>query len=385
MTTLLDRAELGARAKAVAVRFRPALPAVGLYYAIQVVGVVVLILWTSGNGLDPVTEFSRWDAGWFMRIADRGYEIVIPVDTAGQPLESTLVFFPGYPGAIAAVMAVTGLSPVAAGLVVTGLAGGIAAAGLFFLGRLLFDARVGTSLAVLWAMAPGSLVLHLVYSEALFCALAVWALVAVVKRYWILAAVLTFAAGLTRSTAIALVAAVMLAALIAVIRKRDGWRPWVALGVAPLGLGYYLALVGWYTGRIDGWLWIQSGAWKMRFDGGVFTANMVWDGLVGNENMLFTLTGFVIVASVLLLLWSFTERLPAHLYVYAVGVMVLALGAGSFWSSRPRFLLAAFVIAIPLAVLVSKLPNRALPILLPIGALAAGWYGASLMVLNVTP
>ncbi|MEV7095622.1 hypothetical protein AB0M80_22520 [Amycolatopsis sp. NPDC051045] len=58
------------------------------------------------------------------------------------------------------------------------------------------------------------------YSEALFRALAAWALVGVLERNWIMA-------GLVRPTAAALVLAVGLAALVAVIQRRDGWRLWV--------------------------------------------------------------------------------------------------------------------------------------------------------------
>ena len=74
------------------------------------------------------------------------------------------------------------------------------------------------------------------YTETLFTALAAWSLFAVMRRRWLTAGVLCLAAGLTRSVAIALIAAVGLAALVAVCRRRDGWRPWVGGALAPLGV-----------------------------------------------------------------------------------------------------------------------------------------------------
>lgn len=44
-----------------------------------------------------------------------------------------------------------------------------------------------------------------------------------------------------------------------------------------------------------------------------------------------------------------------------------------------RFLLPAFTIVLPLALLAAKLPKRALGVLLPAGALGSAWYGAFLM------
>src|ERR1039458_7172361 len=110
-----------------------------------------------------------------------------------------------------------------------------------------------------FATAPGSAALSMVYAEALFCALAVWALVALVDRRWLTAAGLTALAGTVRSTAAALVVAVAVAALIALIQaartgQRFGmwWRPLVAAVLAPLGLVGYLGYVAVATHRLNG-------------------------------------------------------------------------------------------------------------------------------------
>jgi hypothetical protein len=124
-----------------------------------------------------------------------------------------------------------------AGIVVTAVAGLVAAAGLAQLGlRLTGDSRISVLLVALWAVAPGAFVLSMVYPEALACALAVWALVAVADRRWITAGVLTMLAGTVHSSAVTLVAAVTVAALAAMIETaRAGWRPRWRRGPSPSG------------------------------------------------------------------------------------------------------------------------------------------------------
>ena len=95
--------------------------------------------------------------------------------------------------------------------------------------------RAGLVLVALVAAAPMGVVFSMGYSEALFCALAAWALVGVLQRQWVLAGACCAAAGLVRPTAAALIAAVGLAALVAITRRQDSWRPWAAATLAPLG------------------------------------------------------------------------------------------------------------------------------------------------------
>lgn len=105
--------------------------------------------------------------------------------------------------------------------------------------------RVGLLWVGLVGASPLSVVFLMSYSEALFCAFAIWAMVAVLHRHWPLAALLAVAAGWTRPTGAAVVAVVVIAALLA------GWRAggrqralcWISATVAPLGLIGYLGFV----------------------------------------------------------------------------------------------------------------------------------------------
>ena len=50
----------------------------------------------------------------------------------------------------------------------------------------------------------------------------------------------------------------------------------------------------------------------------------------------------MVIAAVLLMFWSLTERIPVYLHVYTVVVVVLAVTTSANWiSSKPRFLLPA--------------------------------------------
>ncbi len=107
--------------------------------------------------------WARWDAGWYEHIATHGY-VDQPVAPAGQ---RTLAFYPVYPLTMRLV-SLSGLSPLAAGILVSNLA---------FLGALLLlhrmaRARFGPEAAfrcvVLLSVFPFSFYFSAVYSEGRF-------------------------------------------------------------------------------------------------------------------------------------------------------------------------------------------------------------------------
>ena len=150
--------------------------------------------------------------------------------------------------------------------------------------------RAGLVLVALVAAAPMGVVFSMGYSEALFCALAAWALVGVLQRQWVLAGACCAAAGLVRPTAAALIAAVGLAALVAITRRRDSWRPWAAATLAPLGLAAYLGFVALRTGQWDGWFTLQRRGWGLAFDGGPSTLRFTREVLVTAPSVLEVVT-----------------------------------------------------------------------------------------------
>jgi hypothetical protein len=320
------------------------------------------------------------DGSHYLAIAAHGYN-----PPAGH-LAHAAVFswFPGYPAAIDAIDWLPGVSPMAAGLIVTAVAGLAAAWGLSTLGlKLTGDPRISLVMVAIWAIAPGSAVLSMVYAEALFCALAVWALVALLDRRWLTAAGLTALAGTVRSTAMALVAAVAVAALIALIqavrtRQPIGrwWRPLAAAVLAPIGLAGYLGYVSVATHRLTGWFWIENHIFHMTFDWGVGTLRLVKDVFLDKPSVAQLLVVLIIVAAAVLTLWTLTERIPVYLHVYTLMVVVLALTTSVNWiGSKPRFLLPALLLALPVARLLAPLRTSVLVGLIAILTVLSTWLG----------
>ncbi|HEY2057524.1 MAG TPA: hypothetical protein VGH57_04035 [Amycolatopsis sp.] len=358
---------------------RPALPAIGLYVLFQLLAFGVLWLLSWKAGVSPGRFVGAFDGSWFQAVAEHGYSQPITPGPDGTPAENSLAFFPLYP-ALTAMLGLVGIPTLPAALTVTFLAGCAAAWGLFVLGRDFAGPRVGILLAVLWSIGPGGPVLHMAYSESLLVALVAWTLVALARRQWLLVGVLTIFTGLTRAGGGALIAAVGIAAIVALFRREDGWRPLVCGLLAPLGLLGYLAYVAVRTDRVDGWFWLQN-AWHMSLDFGSFTWIQAREGLTSNASSWITVTALIVLGAVALQLWTWCTRMPLPWQIYGTITVLIALCSSNFFQTRARYLLPAFVLTVPLALLLAKLPNRALAILLPAGALVSAWYGAFLMAI----
>lgn len=324
------------------------------------------------------------DAGWYTSIAEHGYPRSAP---------GTFHFYPGYPAAIDTIAWIPGIGTARAGIVVTAIAGLVAAAGLAQLGlRLTGDSRISVLLVALWAVAPGALVLSMVYSEALFCALAAWALVAVADRRWITAGALTMLAGTVHSSAVALVAAVAVAALAAVIESaRTGRRPvgaWLrpaaAVVISPLGLIGFWLFVSLGLRYPGGWLAAESASGQ-RIDWGVSTWRAVVSTL-GRPNAFDLLLVLAILAAVGLAAWTVTERIPAYLKVYVLCTVLLALLTGPGWlGSKPRILLPALLLGFPLAKILAPSRNYVLIPMIIILAAASAWFTLIQTTVGIAP
>ncbi|MBB3662615.1 hypothetical protein FB384_001519 [Prauserella sediminis] len=358
---------------------RPVLPALTAFYAVQVVSYLVIGIVAERAGASFTELLGSYDVHWYAEITEHGYRQDVPLDADGNPEPVSLAFFPLLPG-LASVFGLFGMPAAAALLLVSLLAGGVAAWGLHEFGTRLGGPRVGNLMAVLWAVAPGAVVLRMGYSESLFVAIAVWTLLALERRQWLAAGGLTLVAGLSRSTAAALIAAVGVAALIAIVRRRDGWRPWAAALLAPLGLVAYLLYVGWRGGRLDAWFWIQDHAWHMGFDGGELTWITLGRVVAGDEPMWSVILAAVVVVSVGLLVASwFVRSIPLPAHVYTAVMMASALGTGAFWNCRARFLLPAITLAVPVAFLLARAPRWVSAVVLSLACVGGAWWGAYLM------
>jgi stage V sporulation protein SpoVS len=214
------------------------------------------------------------------------------------------------------------------------------------------------------------------YSEAMFCALAAWSLVGVLEKRWILAGVCCSLAGLVRSTGAALVLAVGLAVIVAIVKRRDGWRPWVGGLIAPVGLIAYLAWVAARTGEWDGWFALQERGWGTGFDGGAATVRFSLEALADARSMLEVTTVGLIVVAIVLLVIGIVRKVEWPLLVYAATVLAMDLCANGLMNSKARLMLPAFTLLIPVALaLARRRPSTAVLTLCAL-AVAGSWFGA---------
>jgi Mannosyltransferase (PIG-V) len=375
-------------------RFPLSLAAIAIFASIRLValGVSAFLL---PRGKFQTLHYSlwhliaSWDSGRFLTIAAQGYSYV----PGNLRHDVIFAWFPGYPAAIDALSWIPGVGADRAALTVTVAAGLAAAWGLARLGLALTgDPRISLLMVALWAVAPGSLVWTMLYSEALFCALAVWSLVALVERRWLTAAGLTILAGTVRSTAIALVAAVAVAALAPVIRAvRAGepvgawWRPLVSGLAAPLGLIGYWGYSAWDTHHLAGFVWVEKNAHN-GFDWGKGIVLAAKSAIISGPTAPVALTLLVIAAAVTLTACSLAERIPVYLHVYTLVVVVLALAPGPYYlGSKPRFLLPAMLLGLPLARLLARASIWVMIPLFAILAAASTWFGIYLMTIGWAP
>lgn len=172
--------------------------------------------------------WQRFDTLWYLRIAERGYD-----------LPAGVVFYPLYPWLIRGLSGLAG--PMAAALLISTVAAFFYFWGLLRMVRSEFPNAQPLRTVMLVAAWPASFFFFAGYTEALAVALIVWCDDLARDERWVAAAACAFAAGLTRSAGtLAIVPLAIMA-----------WRAWRAtrrpapwpVAIAPLGtLGYWFWL-----------------------------------------------------------------------------------------------------------------------------------------------
>ncbi|MFE0810112.1 mannosyltransferase family protein [Streptomyces sp. NPDC058848] len=365
---------------------RRAAPALLGYAAVRALGLLALALWSAARDKSAYTLLTaRWDSLWYTRVAELGYgyEVRLP----NGDVHSNLAFFPLLPWLERLGAAVSPLSYADAGFVVSLIASLAAAWGVFAVAEHVYGRRAAACAVLLWAVLPVGVVQSMAYSESLFTALAAWSLYAVLTGRWVTAGLLAALAGLTRPVGLAVAAAVWAAAVVAFARGRndggpegalgDGARRVLGMALAPLGAAGYVLWVGHRTGKGPlGYLDVQAG-WRNGFDGGAAFARFVGDKFTSFPA---ALAGVALVAGVALLLWLYVvcvrQRQPLPLLVYTGVVVTLALCASSYFGSKPRLLLPAFPLLLPLALALARLRTSRSALVVSGAAAASAVYGA---------
>jgi Mannosyltransferase (PIG-V) len=216
-----------------------------------------------------LSPLARWDAVWYLGIADHGYH--------GHAGGAHAAFFPLYPLVVRGVAELVGGSRGA--LLVSAYLVSLAAfaAALYLLYRLAaleLGRHAARTALLLLALFPGSLYFGAPYSESLFLLASVAAFYAARTGRWMWAGGAAAAAAATRSAGI-----LLLLPLAAIYVRERGWRPgrdaaWLLLG--PLGLGAFALYLGLAHGDALAFLDVQH-AWYRHFAGPLGGA---WNGLV---------------------------------------------------------------------------------------------------------
>lgn len=332
-----------------------AVPA-GIYLAVQ--AGVVGVLWGFSVLHHHQLDWHPWDGDWYLEIAKHGYLGVDPQaqDAYGHhTLFTPMAFFPGYPVILAVVAKGLGGHYVTSGVLVSVAAGVAAATGMARLVEMVTRSR-RTALAavVLFAGAPMSIVYALVYPEALLVAASVWALVCVVQRRWWFAGPLAALAGWVSPMGVPVVAVVSLAAVVDLWRYGARWSAAVSAMLAWAGLAGYLLWVGRTTGVLLGYFQVQRAGWGSTFDFGVDTARWSWRTLTGDTTGFTTLTVWITIAAVALLMAVARVVRPWPLVAYSVLVVAMVVLTGGIEWDKARLLTAGFTLLIPVATWVTN-------------------------------
>lgn len=353
-------------------------PEILLYCAVRLLGLCVLAAMAHRVDVDGL--LGRWDGAWYLGIARHGYDTSFSYRADGSLINTNIVFFPFYPLLIR-VLSWLGYLPAA--LLVSWLSGIVAAVAIRAVGEQLHDRRTGVLLAVLWGILPTALVESMAYTESLLTALMALALLFLLRDRWVAAGVASFFAGLTHPTGLAMAAAIDVCALIAIIRRTDGWRPWLAAVLAPLGTVGYLAWVGVELGRWDAWSVMQSRGWN-----NAPSASGTWHEITliltkPQQLGYYVALGVVVLAllSAAALTWG-RDRAPLAVLVFVWVSLAAALWSGPvYFHSKARFLLPVFPLLLPIAVSLARQRLRTLATVLGTGALVSAWYGGYLLTI----
>jgi hypothetical protein len=194
------------------------------------------------------------------------------------------------------------------------------------------------------------------------------------------AGALGLVASLTRPTGAAVAAALVAGAALALRDPASrSWRVLVGGLVPLLGVPGYLWWVGHRVGEADAWFKIQTAGWGTTFDLGASSWRFVTGALRRGD-------GFVEIACAWLLVWAVVATVAAlmhrawpPLWIYGLICVVLVVGQAGYYHSKPRLLVPALLVLLPLATAIGRSRPRAALLALAGWAAFGLWFGAYLL------
>ncbi|MEV5194713.1 hypothetical protein AB0K86_19650 [Streptomyces clavifer] len=219
------------------------------------------------------------------------------------------------------------------------------------------------------------------YSESLFVALAVWALLALLQNHWMTAGIISCFAGLTRPVGIAVSFAIFAVAITTLAKngvesdKKTRLKIFASCIISPLGAAAYILWVGYQRGDLLGYLKVQEG-WGNGFDGGIAFAKFISSSIHESN----ALAALFLVAIILLCGWPYRvawkQNQPLALFVYSVVITIMAMGASGYFGSKPRLLVPAFPLLLSLAIRMARARPIYVYVTLSVMIIGSAIYGA---------
>ncbi len=332
-------------------RVRPWLTLLALALVVKVV-LIALTLIAFGADPDPLTAlgdtWDKWDARHYVYLATHGY-------AAAGDARNLIAFFPLYPALISAVSAV-GLPARTAALLISNVAGVVAAILLYEVARVDGHERAAWRAAAFFTVFPTAYFLLVGYTEALFCALAFGSVLAARHQRWLWSGMMGGLAAAARLTGLALLPFLVIELLAARRALRSLWQLIVPPLLVALGFFTYLLTNLLVLGDPLAFITVQREHWSHSFaapwrglvgavDG--ISWRVPWEKLtVGGGEIAGGLAAYVTTAL------SWLRLRPADAaYATVVTVMVTFL---PFWLSIPRYLLSLY----PLFLLAGRISSR---------------------------
>jgi len=329
--------------------------------------------------------FAQWDTGWFIRIAERGYDV-----------KENSAFFPVYPLVVRGLAAVIG-SHLVAGVLISLAAAGVACLLLVELARPLLGDRGATDAGLYFALYPVAFVYTSVYADGLFVALTVASFLAALRgRPWI-AGVCGGLSVATRLVGLALGPVLLLLFLKQQRGRRDLVAPFAVL-LLPAALQGYRFYLDRHFGDPDAYLHVLRAHWfrappRLGPIGGWWDALVAgWHGVGTLLHHLPPLSGapggltqadqlaawnivhLALLFAVLWLTWVAWRELgwAFGLYALTVDVALLSSVVNKFpLQSVPRYAMANFPLYLALAVVTQRRPRLRQTVLIGFGAVGA--------------
>ena len=221
--------------------------------------------------------WNRWDAPHYLDLATWGYMAVDPgvTPTYSQTgdMDLMIVFYPLFPGAIAAVLWV--IPDLVAPIAVSTVASVFAVILLYRVVAHELGPEVGQRAAVFLLIFPTAYFLHIGYTESLFLALVLGSFLAAASGRWWVAGLLGGLSALTRVNGLVLILSLVTDAWTAWRTSRRLEPAWGWISLVAVGFGGYLLLNLAVYGdpfafiRIQNEHWSKSLAWPWVGIGGV--------------------------------------------------------------------------------------------------------------------